>query len=288
MWTQQNPAKHESNSLELRSWAEEKAVFEIVRKRYNLPSDIQIKKVDENIFSVSRNTVGSFVDRNGETLINLNQIRWLKNWKLPTEGFKTLIDTSFAQAGYLETHDMEKKQFKLYDVKWKERKEIAPDSKEYFKAWKELEFFYWRMSLSVRLKNPPENEEERIATVKWLEEQTRNGYIRIRDLILLSSKNLGYLKQEDFQKLLPIAIQALPAQIEDADGRWWRAADPITLKQGYSITIEELNSYSRFIPEDRLDAYKKKLEEKNRKKSEIRNETHIKTSMLESEVGNAW
>lgn len=52
---------------------------------------------------------------------------------------------------------------------------------------------------------------------------------------------MGYLKQSDFQALLPIVRNHLLSQI--GDSRWNRTLDPARKQSGYTITKEELDQY---------------------------------------------
>lgn len=52
---------------------------------------------------------------------------------------------------------------------------------------------------------------------------------------------MGYLKQSDFQTLLPIVRNHLLSQI--GDSRWDRTLDPARKQSGYAITKGELDQY---------------------------------------------
>jgi hypothetical protein len=199
-----------------------------------------VKRVRENVFAIGMKDTWWFEDKAGKILVNPVLLRGddekalKRDWK---EAFRQVT----YQAWYQEENDPKTDSYVLYGIKGKERRIIPKDTQEYFEAWREIDFFFERLRTVLYAEWAPKSDEHRVNGVKRLESAAERGYVRIHDLIILSAPKLGYLKYEDFNKLIPLARKSLLAQIWDP--KWERTLDPVTKKVPYSVTREELDQY---------------------------------------------
>ncbi len=254
---------------------EEQAVKNKLQLRLKL-WEFTVTKIQDNVFTVWNKDTWSFIDRDGKMLINVNQLR---NRKSVPEDLKKeyaeLFNHLFLQAGYREVDDLKSGSFILYDVRWKKDVIVPQNTKEYYEAWKSFSFFDARLSIYLSVVDGVSaiSEKKRLHAIEILWEFVAKGYLRIEDLINLSTKWRALLKHEDFNKLLPLARSALLDQI--GDPKWERTLNLLTKRPPYTVTRIELDRYLslNLIDTNLHAAAVKKLSEVEKVRANISSQT---------------
>lgn len=230
---------------------------------YHKDGNLVVKKVQENVFSVGGKNGNTeyFCDKSGDVLLNATHLRWNDSFEdLKEESIRLFRGVSW-QAGYREETDPKTKTYTLFNIQGIEEKIVPKNTPEFYKAWQDIEFHYRRGQMYVIGEEPPRDEAKRLRVLKAIQFLAKDWYLRIRDLLFLASPKMGYLKQSDFQTLLPVVRNHLLSQI--GDPRWDRTLDPARKQSGYAIKKEELDQYLTLNLIDRplYDQATKKLAE---------------------------